>query len=558
MTIVDRSGPGVRITLLDNERAPSGEPLDLAGRIIAFTYEDAEKKADQVSLQLDNFDLALFERAELVGGATLEVSWGYPGNMAPPRRVVVKKLKGFQTLTIEGQATSVLMNREAKTRSWANKSRADVVREIAAEHGYEGEFLDVEDTGEVLDTISQSAETDARFLRRLAAREEYEYFVDDTGFHWRSRDQASAPKHVLTWFSDPGRGDIISVSVESDLQRRAGRVEVRGRDPLAKTTVESAATSATVERATLSDVLEVVDRETGETSLQERNATTSVHPTSAPTPAAAERESAARFRRAERETVKLALQVVGDPTLRAKQVVEVRGISSLLSGKYYVTEAKHVISSSGYVVDLKLTRDGTGARRGAGPNARGQPQGGEPNRTTPATGTSTVTELERSTRRRAAPSSSTGTTATLSASRTRRPASAACTEEPRDEHLRRRHPHARLAAPRHVRGLRDQARRRGAARSCARLHPGRARARERVGVAAGDERRRLEGPGLLRGARGGRRGRGLLQPGQRRCAVLPRGALGKAERRERGPRGGAEEPARQPRARHADLSRRAR
>ena len=84
-----------------------------------------------------------------------------------------------------------------------------------------------------------------------------------------------------------------------------------------------------------------------------------------------------------------------DPTLRAKQVVEVRGISSLLSGKYYVTESKHVISSSGYVVDLKLTREGTGARRGAGPNARGQPQGGEPNRTTPATGTSTVTELER-------------------------------------------------------------------------------------------------------------------------------------------------------------------
>jgi len=393
MTLVDRSGPGVRITLLDNERAPSGEPLELTGRIIAFTYEDAEKKADQVSLQLDNFDLALFERAELVGGATLEVSWGYPGNMAPPRRVVVKKLKGFQTLTIDGQATSVLMNREAKTRAWANKSRADVVREIAAEHGYEGEFLDVEDTGEVLDTINQSAETDARFLRRLAAREEFEYFVDDAGFHWRARNQAAAPTHVLTWFSDPGRGDIISLTVESDLQRRAGRVEVRGRDPLAKATVESAATSATVERATLSDVLEVVDRETGETSLQERNATTSVHPTSATTTAAAERESAARFRRAERETVKLALQVVGDPTLRAKQVVEVRGISSLLSGKYYVTEAKHVLSSSGYVVDLKLTRDGTGARRGAGPNARGQPQGGEPNRAATAAG-GALTEIE--------------------------------------------------------------------------------------------------------------------------------------------------------------------
>lgn len=382
----DRSAPGVRITLLANERAPSGEPLQLDGRIIGFTYEDSEKQADQVSIQLDNYDLALFDRDELTGGATLEVSWGYPGNMAPPRRVVVKKLKGFQTLTIEGQATSVLMNREAKTRSWTNKSRSDVAKEIAAEQGYQGDFVDVEDTSEVLDTISQTAETDARFLRRLAAREEFQYFVDDGGFYWRSRNQARAPSHVLTWFSDPGRGDIIALNVESDLARRVGRVEVRGRDPLAKSTIESSATSSTVERATLSDVLEVVDPVTGTSTLQQRNATTSVQPTSAPTTAAAGRESSARFRRAERETVKLSMQVVGDPTLRAKEVVEVRGISALLSGKYYVTEAKHVVSSSGYVVELKLTRDGTGARAQGGAATQGQPQGGEPNRSAPASG----------------------------------------------------------------------------------------------------------------------------------------------------------------------------
>jgi phage protein D len=393
MSTIDRSAPGVRITTLSSERAPSGEPLNLEGRIISFTYEDVERRADQVAIQLDNYNLDLFERGELVGGATLEVSWGYPGNMAPPRRVVVKKLKGFQTLTIEGQSTSVLMNREAKTRSWSNKSRSDVVKEVAAEYGYEGAFLHVEDSGEVLDTINQSAETDARFLRRLAAREEFEYFVDDAGLHWRSRDQASAPTHVLTWFSDPGRGDIISLNVESDLARRTGRVEVRGRDPLAKSTIEARASSATVERATLSDVLEVVDPQTGESSLQERNATTSVHPTSAPTPRAAERESAARYRRAERETVKLTMQVVGDPTLRAKQVVEVRDISTLLSGKYYVTEARHVIASSGYVVDLKLTRDGTGRRIRAEAAAQGQLQGGEPNRAAPAAG-GAMTEVE--------------------------------------------------------------------------------------------------------------------------------------------------------------------
>ncbi len=361
-TVIDRSAPGVRLTLLANERAESGEPLDLGQRIIGFTFEDAERKTDKVVLQLDNFDLSLFDREDLMGGATLEVSWGYPGNMAVPRRVVVKKLKGFTTLTVEGQATSVLMNREAKTRNWENVTRAEVARQIAQEHGYEGELVDVEDTGEVLDVINQSGETDARFLRRLAGREEFEFYVDDGGFHFHERRQSAAPTHVFTWYADPGRGDVLSVNVESDLVKRAGRVTVRGRDPMERSTIESTASNDTADRATLGEVVEVVDPETGATSLETRNATASVHATSAPSEGRASRESAARFRRAERATVKLSMRVVGDPTLHAKSIVEVRGISGLLSGKYYVTDVKHVISSSGYTCDLKLTRDGQGQR----------------------------------------------------------------------------------------------------------------------------------------------------------------------------------------------------
>jgi len=360
--IVDRSAPGVRVTLLADERAASGEPLDLGDRIIGFTFEDAERKADKMSLQLDNFDLSLLDRDDLLGGATLEVSWGYPGNMAVPRRVVVKKLKGFTALTVEGQATSVLMNREAKTRSWADVTRAEVARQIAEEHGYEGQLVNVEDTKEVFDVINQAGETDARFLRRLAAREEFEFYVDDGGFHFHERRQEAPPTHVFTWYSDPGRGDVLSVNVESDLVKRAGRVTVRGRDPIRRAIIESSTSNDTADRSTLGEVVEVVDPETGETSLETRNATASVQATSASTEGRARRESAARFRRAERATVKLAMRVVGDPTLHAKSIVEVRGISGLLSGKYYVTEVKHVVSSSGYTCDLKLTRDGQGRR----------------------------------------------------------------------------------------------------------------------------------------------------------------------------------------------------
>jgi hypothetical protein len=407
----DRSAPGVRVSVIRDEKALAGEPFDLRGRLLSFTYEDSERKADKVTLELDNFDLALFAREELMGGALLEVAWGYPGHMAPPRRVVVKKLKGFGTLTVEGQALSALMNRRARTRRFENRTRGEVAREIAAEYGYEGGYAAVDEAGERLDVVVQANETDARFLRRLAAKEEREFYVDDSGFHFHERRQDTAPTHVFTWYADPGRGDVLSVSVESDLGRRTGRVTVKGRDPLTKQTIEEVATSDTVARATLAETIEVVDPETGRTSvapvepaapadgdiftgepemsvLDARNATEAGHATPAATPTRARGEADARFRRAERASVKLSLQVVGDPTLRAKSVVEVRGISPLLSGKYYVAELRHTVNGSGYVCDLKLTRDGKGRHTRGGQPAPAQ--GGEHNEAQPAKGAEPV------------------------------------------------------------------------------------------------------------------------------------------------------------------------
>lgn len=391
----DRSAPGVRVSIVPDERVAAGERLDLTGRILSFTFEDAERRADKATLTLDNHDLSLFDRDELVGGQLLEVSWGYPGHMSPPRRIVVRKLKGFSTLTIEGRALSTLMDRQAHTRTWIGVTRSAVARAVAEEHGYEGAFVDVDDTEEVFDTIAQTAETDARLLRRLAAREEFEFYVDDGGLHFHERRQSAEPTHVLTWYADAGRGDLLGVTVESDLTRRVARVNVRGRDPIERSTIDESANNETTDRDTLGEVPLVIDRlvgETGETRTEktpvlERNATETVRPTSAATGAQARREAQARFRRAERASVQLSLKVVGDPTLRAKSIVEVRGISAALSGLYYVTSVKHSISSSGYTCDVKATRDGTGRRaralveerRGSRAAASEPEQGGDRN-----------------------------------------------------------------------------------------------------------------------------------------------------------------------------------
>ncbi len=374
----DRSSPGVRISVLPSPKASSGMPLDLGGRLLSFSYEDSEEKADKVTLELDNYDLVLFEREELMGGATLEVSWGYPGLMAPARRVVVQRLRGFQKLTVEGHALSVLMNREAKTRRWEQTTRSNVVRDIGKEAGFEGLMLDVDDTDEVFEVISQVSETDACFLKSLGAKEHFVFYVDHQGLHWRKRPKDSAPSQVMTWVSDPGRGDIMAISVESNLVKRAGSVTVKSRDPMTRKTIEVTADKSKADRTALGDVVEVVNPETAGTELLKRNATQSVHPSSAPTPERAAKEAAARFMKAERDTIKLSMQVIGDPTLAAKTVVEVQGISSVLSGKYYVTEVKHSISSSGYTSDLKLRRDAQGGGMLGGAKQEGKKNTSEP------------------------------------------------------------------------------------------------------------------------------------------------------------------------------------
>jgi len=369
--LVPRSEPQV---LLRVKVDGADERVDLGDRLVGFTFEDSDNKTDKASIQIDNWDLFFFDSPLIVKGALLEVSWGYPDRMSPVRELVVRKVKGFTTLQIEAHAKSVLMNREQKCRVFESVTRADVARQLADENGFSGSFAEIEDTEEVFECINQAGETDARLLTRLGRREGFRFWVDQTGFHWHSRRFDQPPTRVYRYYTDPGQGDILSVSLDNDVLSKPGRSRVRGRNPRRRSTIDVSGSDADTPRDSLGEVIEVVDPETGTTTLDRRNATVSVRSSAASSEGRAQREANARFRTSSRKTVELKLRVVGDPEQLAKAIVAVQGISQFLSGKYYVKSAKHVISSSGYTLDLECNKDATGrmarrverARRSAG------------------------------------------------------------------------------------------------------------------------------------------------------------------------------------------------
>jgi phage protein D len=365
--------PGVRLTSLPSERAKGGAPLALSRRVLAFAFESSKDKADKVILELENGDLALFGDDVLLG-ALLEVTWGYPGWTAPPRRVVLKHLSGLRTLRVEGFALSTLLDQVVKTRRWENVRPSDVAKTLARENGYDASRI--EDSGERVDVLAQSAETDAQLLRRLAGKQNFEFRIDHEGFTFARRRRDTAPVRTFVY----GSPEVLSLEPSMDLRGQAGGVEARGRDPLDKKTIARNANGESTKRTTLAERVEVVDPETGKTTIERRNATKAVRPSSASSQAKLTDETDASFAAGEASALKVTLECIGDPDLDARQIVELAGLPAFLAGKYAVSECRHQLGS-GYTTSLTLERDGVG---GTGTRTdTTAAQKGEKNRTKP-------------------------------------------------------------------------------------------------------------------------------------------------------------------------------
>lgn len=365
---MSREGPVHSVSLVrpGNET----ERVDLTDQVTKFTYTDRERAADLLSLSVDNFDLSNFDDPVWKKGQLLDVTWGYPGNMAPTRRVVIKSVRGSEDLTIECFGQEILMGSERRSRTFENVKRSDVVRTIAEEQGWTGDRVDIQDTAIRHETIVQARRTDAEFLRRLARLEGFEWYVDWDGFHFHERRVGARPIRIYVWRTSTGIGNVLDFDVENDVTARPGRVRLRGRNPTTGRNFEVTADNGTdTIRNLLAPILALVNPESGAISRNPRRSTTATpearvaqvatRPTSAPNATIAQKEATARFRRAQQAAVKMTLSLIGDAGMLAKSVVELKNFGRRLSQRYYVREVVHTVDpGSGYEMEAKLISDG--------------------------------------------------------------------------------------------------------------------------------------------------------------------------------------------------------
>lgn len=345
---------------------PEGSPstrLELSDQIVGFEYEDCEAKADRLRLRVDNYDLRNFDDPIWRKGNLVDVTWGYTGAMAPTRRCRIQKVTGFLELNVEAYGLEVVLNSESKVRTFENVSRSEVARRIAKQWGYNSpETVHIEDTRVVRDTVSQGALTDAQFLRKLAQKEGFQWWIDFDGFHFHQRNLTQDVLRVLEWRdSDSGTPkEIIAINVENDITAKPGTVVVKSRDPVQRRTIEVAASHETeTARQVLAAVQEIPGTDSKPVPGFAGVAQKSIATGSETSEEAAKRVAAGKFRTAQQVAVKITLEMVGDPNMLAKSVVELRGVGKRLSQRYYVRTVKHTIRG-GYTCRLEMVSDGSG------------------------------------------------------------------------------------------------------------------------------------------------------------------------------------------------------
>jgi phage protein D len=380
-----RGGAGSR-------RKPSFDSVNVSSRILSLDFHDQERKADVVTITVDNFDLTQFDEPLFKRGDIIEYSFGYYDRMAPIREAVVRKVTGSTVLTVEAHSKDVIMDQVKRRISYENKTRSEIIREVAFRNGYTEESVHIEDTAEVFEVVTQSNLTDAQFIRKMANKQGCEFFVDYDGFHWHTRNLSQAPITRLVYYTDDRQGDIISFNIENDLTRKPSRVRVRGVNPQTGETIEAVADDKSdsnrdalqPEPGTKQPIFEIdkfvdglkASYETTKAKENEAPGTTQHDVSERPVNTIEEAETHAKkiFRKASQRAVKMQLNLVGDATIVGKSVILIEGMGKRLSGRYYIKNIRHSIRGGGtYTMTAELITDGFGSTRKRGSKAGRDP-----------------------------------------------------------------------------------------------------------------------------------------------------------------------------------------
>ena len=253
-----------------------------------------------------------------------------------------------------GADLCVTMDRTHKTRAWEDARDSDAVSAIVSEAGL---TPDVSSTDAVhrgaLRALAQ-CDTDLRFVRRLARRNGYLAWLStdattrlDT-FHFRAPQLDAAASATLVINQSGANVEAVDLRWDSERPTVADAVQL---DPVSLDDLDASGTSSASTPLGASTLASLVDG--GSVRVV------------APGDDSAMVQARARGAAFEAEwfvqvSLETTLAALGT-AVRAHDVVEIQGLGSLHSGRYFVSAVRHLIDATAHRMSVELVRNAWGS-----------------------------------------------------------------------------------------------------------------------------------------------------------------------------------------------------
>ena len=182
----------------------------------------------------------LFDRQALDFGKTISVEFGPPGATSPVFAGRISRIEAHYPhqrppeLTVLAEDRFQDLRMERRTRSFEDVSDADVVRQIAAQHGLTPE-LDVD--GPTYRVLAQVNQSDLAFLRERAAAIDAELWMDNRTLYAQARTRGGARGRSTFTYGQ----NLLEFRVLADLAHQRTAVHVCGWDVAGKQAIDEEA-----------------------------------------------------------------------------------------------------------------------------------------------------------------------------------------------------------------------------------------------------------------------------------------------------------------------------
>lgn len=346
----DRRLAGASLTI---DGAPL--PTELYAALALVKVEESVHLPDAFTVRFDDPHFALFDSQRFKVGSRIGISFQGSADLVEVSSGEVTALcveqgaAGRHELVLTGFDVGHRLARGPKSRSFQQMTVADIAGQIADEYGLDA---DITATSEVLDHVLQSSETDFAFLRRLAGKVGFDFWITERTLHLRPHPSAAGSAPTLVWGTN-----LTGFRARMSSSEHCEEVVVRGWDPVGR--------RAVIGRA--------VEGETGtsapvgtQLATDARNGFGQVRRVAGQFPVSTQSEADALasslLLRSSGDEIAVRGTAQGDPRLAAGAEVEIDGVGDRLSGTYVLTSVEHVYGGAAPY----LTRFWSGSKEPSG------------------------------------------------------------------------------------------------------------------------------------------------------------------------------------------------